>query len=85
MMKTTNFNGTLNSDGSIRVEKSNIQQEIVFIKGREVHLRNRKGNKYVAPVHKRLDLTFCEVGDIAFIKFKYGQPYIVGFRKEMRK
>ena len=79
--KTIFTNGILNHDGSIRVEESNIQQEIVFIKDREVHLQNKKGKKYTVDVHKNLDLTFCEAGDIAFIKFKQGNVYMVGFKK----
>ena len=78
--------GILNHDGSIRVERHfDVMQTIVYIKGNEIHLRNKSGKKYQAHKHYKLDLTFAEVGDTAFVKFNCGKPYVVGFKKEMRK
>lgn len=78
--------GILNHDGSIKVEKTfDVMQTITYIKGNEVHVKNSKGKKYRAMKHAKLDLTFAEVGDTAFIKFNCGKPYCIGFKKEMRK
>lgn len=88
--QTTFFNkntdGIVNHDGSIKVcKKYDVMQTIVFLKGNEIHLQNSKGKKYVAQKHKNLDLTFAEVGDTAFVKFNLNKPYVIGFRKELRK
>lgn len=81
-----NTDGILNHDGSVRVEKDfDVLQEVVFVNKNEIHLKNRSGVKYRANKHKKLDLTFCEIGDTAFVKFMNGSPYVIGFRKEMRK
>lgn len=78
--------GILNHDGSIRVEKTfDVMQTIVLIKGNEIYLQNKKGKKYQAYKHAKLDLTFAENGDTAFVKFNCGKPYVVGFKKELRK
>ena len=76
----------LNHDGSIRVEKTfDVMQKIVYVNKNEIHLQNSKGKKYQAYKHAKLDLTFAEVGDTAFVKFNCGKPYVVGFKKEMKK
>lgn len=85
----TTFNkstdGILNHDGSIRVEKNfDVLQEIVFLKGNEIHLQNKAGVKYQAHKHKNLDLTFAEIGDTAYVKFVCGRAYVVGFKKEVK-
>lgn len=78
--------GILNHDGSIKVCKTfDVMQTIVYVKENEIHLKNSKGNKYRAYIHKNLDLTFAEIGDIAFVKFNCNKPYVVGFKKEMKK
>lgn len=76
--------GIVNHDGSIRVEKNfDVLQEVIFVKNDEIHLQNKAGVRYQAHKHKNLDLTFCEVGDTAFVKFVCGRAYVVGFRKEV--
>lgn len=78
--------GILNHDGTIKVCKNfDVMQEIVETFPHEIHVKNKKGNKYIPQIHKDLDITFAEKGDIAFVKFKAGTPYIIGFRKEMKK
>lgn len=80
------IDGILNADGSIKVEKNfDALQEIVYLKANEVHVKNRKGNKYVAMKHAKLDLTFAEIGDTAFITFKHGKQYCIGFRKAVKR
>ena len=78
--------GILNHDGSIKVCKNfDVLQTIVYCNGEEIHLQNKSGKKYQANIHKNLDLTFCEVGDTAMVKFKCNKPYVIGFKKEMKK
>lgn len=78
-----NHDGILNHDGSIRVEKTfDVMQKIVYVNKNEIHLQNSKGKKYRAYKHAKLDLTFAEKGDTAFVKFNCGKPYVVGFKKK---
>lgn len=81
-----NTDGIINHDGSLRVNNTfDVLQTIVLIDGCKIHLQNSKGKTYLADKHHKLDLTFCDVGDTAFVKFNLGRPYVVGFRKEVRK
>lgn len=78
--------GILNHDGSIKVCKTfDVLQTVAYCNNNEIHLQNKAVNKYPAQKHCKLDLTFCEVGDTAFVKFNCGKPYVVGFRKEMKQ
>lgn len=78
--------GILNHDGSIKVEKNfDVMQTVAYCNGEQIMLQNKAGNKYPAYKHHKLDLTFCEVGDTALVKFNCGKPYVIGFKKEMRK
>ena len=78
--------GILNHDGSVRVCKTfDVMQTIAYCNGKEIHLQNKNGRKYPAYVHKKLDLTFAEAGDTALVKFNCNKPYVIGFKKEMKK
>ena len=67
------------------VAKSNIKQEILHI-NMEYHKLLVKGKKgsYTAKIHKDLFevMDFVEKGDCAYIKWKQGQAWIVGFQKK---
>lgn len=78
--------GILNHDGSVRVSETfDVMQTVAYCNGEQIMLQNKAGNKYPAHKHQKLDLTFCEVGDTALVKFRCGKPYVIGFKKEMRK
>ena len=78
-----NFDGILNHDGSLKVAKSEIIQPILHIDNRNVLVKGRK-NSYIAEIHKDLYtfMIFVEKGDYAFIKWKKGKAWMVGFQKK---
>ena len=78
-----NFDGILNHDGTLKVAKSEIIQPILHIDNRNVLVKGRK-NSYLAEIHKDLYtfMLFVEKGDYAFIKWKKGKAWMVGFQKK---
>lgn len=77
-----NFDGILNHDGTLKIAKSNIIQPILNINKNNVLVKGKK-HSYVAKIHKDLKtyMLFVDEGDCAFIKWRRGQPWMVGFQK----
>jgi len=85
-VKELSYNGYLNHDGSFLVAKSNIKQTIINVNRRGktpiITVRGNKGS-YDVQIHKNLKpvTDFIEKGDCAYIKWKMGTAWIVGFQK----
>ena len=79
-----NYHGVLTHDGAIKVAKTNITAKILYIGDDTVLVKGNKPNSYHCEIHKDLYslLDYCDVGDTAFVKFKWGTPWIVGFMKK---
>lgn len=86
MTTVKNYNGILNHDGSIMVAKTTITQQILHIQGNTVLVKGRK-HSYPCEIHKDMYtfMDFVEEGDYAYVKFKNGKAWFVGFRKQVRK
>lgn len=78
-----NFDGILSHKGTLKVAKSEIIQPILNIDKRNVLVKGKK-NSYVAEIHKDLYtfMIFVEEGDFAFIKWRRGKAWMVGFQKK---
>lgn len=83
-----NFFGILTHDGSFKVAKTNLKQKILHInkdkKGKilNVLVQGRK-RSYVTSIHKRIYnmMEFVEEGDCAYVKWRNGKSWFVGFQK----
>jgi hypothetical protein len=81
--------GILDHNGVIKVAKTEIRATILHINTDknggviDVLVKGRKGS-YHASIHKgiRKMMCFVEVGDCAFIKWKMGKAWFVGFQKQ---
>ncbi|MBR0369745.1 MAG: hypothetical protein IJH63_03335 [Methanobrevibacter sp.] len=81
-----NTDGILTHSGEIKVAKGGVEQRILNISDEgNVLMRGRK-NSYTALIHVKLLplIKYAEKGDVGFIKFRRGEPFIVGFRKQKR-
>ena len=81
-----NTDGILTHSGEIKVAKRGVEQRILNISDEgNVLVRGRK-KSYPALIHVKLLplIKYAEKGDVGFIKFRRGEPFIVGFRKEKR-
>lgn len=81
-----NTDGILTHSGEIKVAKGGVEQKILDINDKgSVLVRGRK-NSYTALIHVKLLplIKYAEKGDVGFIKFRRGEPFITGFRKEKR-
>lgn len=84
-----NYFGVLDHNGVMKVAKSNIKATILHIHKDKnggvinVLVKGRKGS-YTADIHKDIKkmMLFVEEGDCAFIKWKMGKAYLVGFQKQ---
>ena len=84
-----NHFGVLDHTGAIKVAKTEIKQTILHINKDknggviDVLVKGRKGS-YPAKIHKgiRNMMLFVDVGDCAFIKWKNGNAWFVGFQKK---
>jgi hypothetical protein len=84
-----NHFGVLDHTGAIKVAKTEIKQTILHInkdkngKIIDVLVKGNKGS-YPAKIHQgiRNMMLFVDVGDCAFIKWKTGQAWFVGFQKK---
>ena len=81
-----NTDGILTHNGEIKVAKGDVKQRILNIsdKGRVLVMGKKKA--YSALIHAKLLplIHYAEKGDIGFIKFRRGEAFIVGFKKEQR-
>lgn len=78
-----NYHGILDHSGKILVAKYDVEQQVTGIVKGDVFVRG-VGKKYQCQVHKNLkdQIEFLETGDTAFIKFKKGVAWLVGFQKQ---
>ena len=78
-----NYHGILSHDGKIQVAKADVEQTVTGIYKNEVAVKG-VGKKYLCQIHKDLkdQIEFLSVGDTAFVKFRKGTAYIVGFQKK---
>ena len=83
-----NHFGILDHNGVIKVAKTEIKATVLHINKDknggviDVLVKGRKGS-YVAQIHKGIKnmMLFVEKGDLAFIKWKMGKAWFVGFQK----
>lgn len=77
-----NHHGVLSHDGSLKVAKTEIKQEILHISEETILVRGRKGGYHIQ-IHKSMKdyMDFVEEGDFAFVKFRNGKAWFVGFQK----
>ena len=81
-----NYHGILTHKGEIKVAKGDVEQEILHIdENGTVLVRGRK-NTYSTLIHVKLLplIQYAAKGDVGFIKFRNGEAFIVGFRKNKR-
>ena len=79
-----NYDGILNHNGEIRVAKGGVEQKLLNVyKDKTVLVKNKNGKSYPCDIHYKLKtmIGFAKKGDTAFIRFKMGKPYIIGFRR----
>lgn len=81
-----NFYGILTHDGEIKVAKGGVEQKILHIDEGSVLVRGRI-KAYSTLIHAELLplIQYAERGDTGFIKFKQGEAFIVGFRKNQKR
>lgn len=80
-----NADGILTHSGEIKVAKGGIRQKILNInQNRKTVLVKGVGNSYGATIHQELLplIQYANKGDIAFVKFKKNEAFIVGFKKK---
>ena len=78
-----NYHGILTHSGEIKVAKFDVKQEILHIDDNGTVLVRGRGKAYITLIHVKLLplIRYAERGDIGFIKFRRGEAFIVGFRK----
>ena len=78
-----NYNGILTHSGEIKVAKGDVEQKILHIDDNGTVLVRGRKNAYPTLIHVKLLplIQYAAKGDIAFIKFRRGEAFIVGFRK----
>ena len=81
-----NYNGILTHSGEIKVAKGDVEQKILHIDDNGTVLVRGRKNAYPTLIHVKLLplIQYAAKGDIAFIKFRRGEAFIVGFRKNRR-
>ncbi|MBQ3407938.1 MAG: hypothetical protein IJH12_01885 [Clostridia bacterium] len=82
-----NTDGILTHSGEIKVAKSNVEQKILDISDEGSVLVKGRTKSYHALVHVELLplIQYAEKGDTGFIKFRNGEAFIVGFRKNLKR
>ena len=77
-----NYYGILDHNGKIQVAKHDVEQTVTGIYNDEIAVKG-VGKKYLCQIHKGLkdNICFLEAGDTAFVKFKKGVAWLVGFQK----
>ena len=78
-----NYHGILTHNGEIKVAKGDVEQQILHIDDNGTVLVRGRKNTYPALIHAKLLplIQYAAKGDIAFVKFRRGEAFIVGFRK----
>jgi len=78
-----NYHGILTHKGEIKVAKADVEQVILHIDDNGTVLVMGREKAYVTQIHAKLLslMHYASKGDIGFVKFKRGEAFIVGFRK----
>lgn len=78
-----NYHGILTHNGEIKVAKGDMEQEILYIDDDGIVLVDGGKKAYQTIIHSKLLslIHYAAEGDIGFVKFIRGEPFIVGFRK----
>ena len=78
-----NYHGILTHNGEIKVAKCDVEQTILHIDDNGTVLVKGSKKAYVTQIHAKLLslMHYAAEGDIGFVKFRRGEAYIVGFRK----
>ncbi|SEL38920.1 hypothetical protein SAMN05216439_0460 [Methanobrevibacter gottschalkii] len=78
-----NYHGILTHKGEIKVAKGDVEQEILHIDDNGTVLVRGRKNAYPTLIHVKLLplIQYASKGDIGFVKFRSGEAFIVGFRK----
>lgn len=78
-----NYHGILTHNGEIKVAKGDVEQEILHIDDNGTVLVMGREKAYVTQIHAKLLslMHYACKGDIGFVKFRRGEAFIVGFRK----
>ena len=78
-----NYNGILTHKGEIKVAKGDVEQEILHIDDNGTVLVMGREESYSTLIHVKLLplIHYAAKGDVAFVKFRRGEAFIVGFRK----
>ena len=81
-----NYFGILTHNGEIKVAKGDVEQKILHIDDNGTVLVKGRKNTYPTLIHAKLLplIQYASKGDIAFVKFRRGKAFIVGFRKNRR-
>ena len=81
-----NYHGILTHNGEIKVAKGDVEQIILHIDDSGTVLVKGRKSSYSTLIHAKLLplINYATKGDTAFIKFKKGEAFIVGFRKKKR-
>ena len=78
-----NYHGILTHNGEIKVAKGDVEQEILHIDDNGTVLVMGREESYSTLIHVKLLplIHYAAKGDVAFVKFRRGEAFIVGFRK----
>ena len=78
-----NYHGILTHKGEIKVAKGDVEQVILHIDDNGTVLVMGREKAYVTQIHAKLLplIHYAAKGDIGFVKFRRGEAFIVGFRK----
>ena len=78
-----NYHGILTHKGEIKVAKGDVEQEILHIDDNGTVLVMGRKKAYTTLIHVKLLplIQYAAKGDVGFVKFRRGEAFIVGFRK----
>ena len=78
-----NYHGILTHNGEIKVAKCDVEQTILHIDDNGTVLVMGREKSYSTLIHVKLLplIHYASKGDIGFVKFRRGEAFIVGFRK----
>lgn len=78
-----NYHGILTHNGEVKVAKGDVEQVILHIDDNGTVLVKGSKKAYITSIHAKLLplIQYASKGDIAFVKFRRGEAFIVGFRK----
>ena len=81
-----NYHGILTHKGEIKVAKGDVEQTILHIDDNGTVLVRGRKKAYPTLIHTKLLplIHYAAKGDIGFVKFRRGEAFIVGFRKNNR-